>query len=154
MFPPILGTDVKMTIDEFEAAIIDGPRVDCPVTNRFTPGMYIREIFMPAGSFVTSMEHKTEHPFVISKGKVMVTSENEGQVIYEAPHLGITAPGTRRALYIIEDTVWTTFHVTDETDVEKIGLEILAPHNNILIEPNHPSLNAWNGGKQPTNLIE
>lgn len=143
-----------MTIDEFEAAIIDGPRVDCPVTNRFTPGMYIREIFMPAGSFVTSMEHKTEHPFVISKGKVMVTSENEGQVIYEAPHLGITAPGTRRALYIIEDTVWTTFHVTDETDVEKIGLEILAPHNNILIEPNHPSLNAWNGGKQPTNLIE
>jgi hypothetical protein len=143
-----------MTIDEFEAAIINGPRVDCPVTNRFTPGLYIREIFMPAGAFVTSMEHKTEHPFVISKGKVMVTSENEGQVIYEAPHIGVTTPGTRRALYIIEDTVWTTFHVTDETDVEKIGLEILAPHNNILIEPDHPSLNMWNGGKQPTNLIK
>lgn len=144
----------KFSIDEFEAAIIDGPKVECPVTDRFTPGLYIREILMPAGTFITSMEHRTEHPFVISKGKILVTSDNEGQVLYEAPFTGITKPHTRRALYAIEDTVWTTFHVTEETDVEKIGLEILEPHRNILIEPDHPALNTWNNGKKPTTLIE
>lgn len=132
-------------IDELEAAIVasDKPRVDCPVVHRFTPGLYIREIFIPAGTLLTSMEHRFEHPFVISKGRIEVFSENEGAVVYEAPHCGITKPGTRRGLLAITDTVWTTFHVTDETDVEKIGDAILAPHFNPLLPSNDPKLEAW-----------
>ena len=79
---------------------------------------------------LTSMTHKTEHPFVISEGAIKVTSDNEGSVIYEAPHTGITQPNTRRALHALTDVVWTTFHVTDETDVEKICEQILEPQDN------------------------
>ena len=83
---------------------------------------------------LTSMVHKTEHPFVISDGVIKVTSDNEGSVIYEAPYTGITKPNTRRALHALTDVVWTTFHATTETDVEKICDEILEPLNNNQLE--------------------
>lgn len=132
-------------INELEAAIVasEKPRAVCPIRHRFTPGLYIREIFIPAGTLLTSMEHRFEHPFVISQGIVEVYSETEGAVIYRAPHTGITPPGTRRGILALEDTVWTTFHVTDETDVEKIGEAITAPHFNPLLPSNDPALEAW-----------
>jgi hypothetical protein len=117
-------------LDELEVALAQLPRVELPVTHRFTKGMYIREIQIPAGTMLTSMTHKTEHPFVISEGAIKVTSDNEGSVIYEAPHTGITKPNTRRALHALTDVVWTTFHVTDETDVEKICEQILEHQDN------------------------
>jgi hypothetical protein len=118
------------TLDELEAVIASCPQAHLPVCHRFTPGMYIREIRIPAGTLLTSATHLTQHPFVLSKGTIQVISENEGPVIYEAPHTGITDPGTRRVLYAETDCVWTTFHATDETDVEKICTGILASHDN------------------------
>lgn len=117
-------------LDDLEVALARLPRVELPVTHRFTKGMYIREIQIPAGTMLTSMTHKTQHPFIISKGSIMVTSDNEGSEVYEAPYTGITEPNTRRALHAITDVVWTTFHVTDETDVEKICDQILEPQDN------------------------
>lgn len=135
----------KPGIDELEAAMVasDCPRVDCRVEHAFLPGIYCRQIHIPAGTLVTSMEHKFKHPFIVSKGIVEVTSATEGSVTYKAPFQGITAPGTRRALYAVTDVVWSTFHVTDETDVEKIGEAILAPHFNPLLQTNDPAREAW-----------
>lgn len=105
-----------------------------PLTHRFTPGMYIREIFMPAGSVVVSKIHKTTHPFVISQGVVSVYDQSKGtSETLSAPHTGITGPGTQRLLYIHEDTIWTTFHVTDETNIEKLEME-LCDHPTLQIE--------------------
>lgn len=132
-------------IDEMECAMLDNlSLIDCPLKHRFTKGLYTREIFMPAGSYITSMVHNTEHPFMILKGKVSVFSENDDLQVLEAPYVGITKPKTRRVLYIHEDTVWVTTHVTDikpESDTEesvnealkKIGDEILEPYVNPLI---------------------
>lgn len=133
------------TLDRIEATMAGMPQAHCPVVDRFTPGLYIREITMPAGTLVTSMVHKTRHPFVITRGKVRVISETEGAVTYTAPHTGITEPGTRRLLHVIEETVWTTFHVTELTDVEAIAAEILEPSPNQLIAGDDPKLNLWRG---------
>lgn len=127
--------------------MIPGTRLaQTPVVDRFTPGLYIREIHIPAGTTGTSMIHKREHPFVLAKGRVRVISENEGCVVYEAPYIGITLPGTRRALHAETDCVWITFHVTEETDVEKIVAELTEPPDNPLLPPDHPSLNHWRHG--------
>jgi hypothetical protein len=40
--------------------------------------------------------------------------------------MGVTMPGTKRALRIHEDTIWTTFHATELTDVAEIERTILA----------------------------
>jgi hypothetical protein len=99
-------------LDRLEGAMIHQPQVICPVTHRFTPGLYIREIFIPAGTLLTSAIHKTEHPFVVSVGVIRVHSGDDAPETFEAPYLGITKPGTRRLLLALEDTVWTTFHPT------------------------------------------
>lgn len=123
-------------MDELEQSLGDRPSADIPVTHTFAPGIYIRQVTIPKNAMLTSMEHLTEHPFIISKGRISVTSETEGSVTYEAPHHGITKPGTRRALYAHEDTVWTTFHITDLTDPIAIGESILArPTNPLLATP-------------------
>lgn len=106
-------------IDQLEAALFnEGRPVDMPVQDLFLPGMYVRTIYMPAGengeeNMVTSAIHITEHPFFLMAGKVAVFSDNDGEQILEAPYFGITKPGTRRVLRIIEDCVWITVHVTD-----------------------------------------
>ena len=130
-------------LDEIEARIVHhlggqvqgiGEQLEqFPLTHRFTPGMYVREIFMPAGAILTSKIHKTEHPFVVSAGRVKVLVENGEWMEIVAPYTGITKAGTRRLLVVLEDTVWTTFHVTEETDVERIERAILEPHHNPLL---------------------
>lgn len=139
-------------LDEIESLMTKYPPADIEVIHRFTPGLYIRECRIPAGTLLTSAIHRTEHPFVISQGLIEVRSENEGAVIYAAPHHGITKPGTRRVLFAVEDTIWTTFHVTEETDVAKIGAAIIQPHDNPLVAHDHPRLQqGWQS--QPNNRI-
>lgn len=93
---------------------------DLPLKHTFTPGLYTREIFIPARTILTSRIHMTEHPFVISKGDISVWTKETGTVRMKAPHSGVTRPGTRRLLFAHDDTIWTTFHPTDETDVDTI----------------------------------
>lgn len=124
-------------IDELEAAMVENlDLVECPVTHVFTDGLYTREIFMPAGSLVTSKIHKTEHPFVLSKGKLLVCIDKGEWVEMVAPYTGVTKPGTRRVAYIIEDTIWTTFHANpdDLTDLDEIENLIIEEHENPLLD--------------------
>lgn len=136
--PPVPAT----LLDHVEARILEaggavqhaGEVLDfIPVTHRFTPGLYVREIFMPKGTVLTSRTHKTEHPFVISKGKLRCFDERGGWQQLEAPHTGITKPGTRRLLFIESDTIWTTFHPTNTTDLLELDAELLEPHENPLL---------------------
>ncbi|WP_367871851.1 hypothetical protein [Luteolibacter sp. Populi] len=119
-------------LDRLEAAMVGHAVAECEVINRFTPGLYIRECRMKAGTLGVSMIHAVEHPFIVSEGVVAVTSEAEGTVIYAAPHTGITRPGTRRALYAHTDVVWTTIHPNpgDGREVAAIVARVTEPHDN------------------------
>lgn len=115
--------------------------VDLPLNHIFTRstpgacgGMYVREIFMPAGAWVVSHIHRTAHPFVVLSGIVMVWTQEKGVETLTGGYLGITAPGTRRILYIVQDTVWATFHATDLQDVKAIEGVLLEPHKNPYLE--------------------
>ena len=117
----ILTVEAKML--EMPGALKDD---DCaPLKHTFADGMYIREITMPKGKLFISKIHKFTHPFFVLKGECSVLTE-DGIVRIKAPYSGITQPGTKRILYIHEDTVWTTVHSTKETDLKKIEEEIIA----------------------------
>ena len=122
---PEFTEEVQAQVDNLEQKIMDMPPAECPVVHRFTPGLYIREILMPKGTLITSKIHLTEHPYVISKGVVDVFIEGVGWKKYAAPYTGITKPYTRRVLFIEEDTIWTTFHATDETDLAKLEEQLI-----------------------------
>lgn len=96
--------------------------LDLPVKHRFTPGIYVRELRLPAGVAVVTMVHKTEHPYVVSAGKLLVWTKEAGVVQITAPYCGITKPGTCRLAVTLEPTVWTTFHSNpgDEYNIAKL----------------------------------
>jgi len=100
-------------MDEIEEQMLQCEPVQCRVHHEFFGGYYLREIFMPKGTAITSMMHNTEHNFFILTGKVKVMDENNGIQILEAPYIGVTKMGTRRLLEIIDDCTWVTVHKTD-----------------------------------------
>jgi hypothetical protein len=131
--PDVLATCSE--VDKIEYAMSQSEeKVECPLTHLFTPGLYTRTIFMPAGSLVMSVTHNTKHPFVISSGEVDVITP-DGPITHIAPYMGITNPGTKRFLHVKQDTTWTTFHpnpenITDPDEIVKIVSE--KPHNPLL----------------------
>ena len=85
-----------------------------------TPGIYTRELSMPKGALVFSRIHKETHPFMIVKGRVSVYDGKRVEVL-EAPYKGVTQAGTKRVLYVQEDTIWITFHPTEAEVLEGIN---------------------------------
>ena len=96
-----------------------------PLEHTFAGGCYIREIFMPKDQLISTGIHKKEHPFFVLKGDVSVLTENGIERI-KAPYSGVTQPGTKRLIYIHEDTIWTTVHATDKDNVEDVLDDIIA----------------------------
>ena len=123
------------TIDLAEKLILEnGDPIKVPTKHMFSEGMYIRETCVPAGTLFTTETHKKQHPFVISLGKYKVY-DGDNILLIEAPYTGITEPNTRRLVYVEEDTICTTFHITDKTDVEEIEKEIYVDHKNKYVNP-------------------
>lgn len=127
----------KERLDELELELRKHKQVDCPLINRFTPGLYIREIYMPANTLIVSKIHKTTHPFIVSKGIVEVKINDGEWERIEAPYSGTTLPGTRRVLFIVEDCIWTTIHNNDsETqDLDELEEMIIEKNDNPLLAP-------------------
>ena len=137
---PFIGANPA--IAEVESYMREVEQAECPVTHRFTNGMYIRQIFMPAGTLVASKVHKTQHPYTILQGVVSVYIDGVGVERLEAGHMGITEPGTHRLLYIHEDTVWVTFHPNPDniTDLKILEDLIIEPHEIPELCPGSPPL--------------
>lgn len=120
-------------IDQMEEAMLAAGREgqvqarDLPLKHDFFPGIYRRQIFMPAGTLLTSRIHKVRHPYVVLSGSASVYIPGQGVEHIEAPHSGVTEPGTRRVLYIHEDCTWVTFHPnpTDTQDLSQIEEELI-----------------------------
>lgn len=108
---------ITKSVDELELKLRSLPQVYCPLDHTFTPGLYTRSIFMPKDTVVVSKIHKTEHPFVLSKGIVYVRVNDEKWERLEAPYLGVTKSGTRRVLVIEKEALWSTFHVLQEGEM-------------------------------------
>jgi hypothetical protein len=102
--------NITKSVDELELLLRSLPQADCPLDHTFTDGLYVRTIFMKEDNVVVSKIHRTQHPFVISKGAAYVRVNKEEWQLLEAPYLGVTEPNTRRVLIILKDCIWTTFH--------------------------------------------
>lgn len=106
-----------------------------PLKHTFAHGMYIREIFVPAGHLVLTYIHKQSHPYFLLQGDVTVMQE-EGNKRIQAPYSYITEAGTQRLCFCHTDTIWTTVHLNleNERDIDKIEKDIYATHYNELFK--------------------
>lgn len=121
----------EWTVEQVTEAIrqTDGHLIgDCfPLQHRFAPGVYAREITMPAGFVVVGKKHLTEHFNIISKGRVSFWMDGHPVKEVTAPYTFVSGPGVQKVLYIHEDTVWTTIHPTQETDLAALEAALIEP---------------------------
>jgi hypothetical protein len=113
---------VAEDIERAAGELIKFPQVHMPVAHRFAPGVYYREIFMPAGTFVIGAIHKTCHFNIILSGKAIVKlcgSSPHTETIM-APHTFVSLAGVCKVLYILEDMRWATIHPTNEIRIDKL----------------------------------
>jgi hypothetical protein len=124
--------ETRERIFDLEAALASLPNAlhdnVFPLKHSFGDGIYMREIWIPAGVLLTGKIHRHDHPNVLVTGEVMVVTEHAGLERLAAPVAMISKAGTKRALFTITDTHWITFHnVGNERDLDRIEAMLIAP---------------------------
>jgi len=121
MIPEKLCMDISQgfSIELLEAEMLKHKQVDCPVIHRLSPGLYIREVRIPAGTVAIGHFQKTEHLNIFLQGRVTMLNENGTTSELVAPMIFTGKPG-RKVGYINEDMIWMNIYPTTETDIEKL----------------------------------
>jgi mannose-6-phosphate isomerase-like protein (cupin superfamily) len=90
----------------------------------FAPGMYLRELTIPAGMLMVGKIHKHAHFLMVLKGRAEVISEF-GRMVVEAGHISVSPPGVKRIVLALEEVQFATVHVnpTDTEDLTAIEAE-------------------------------
>ena len=107
----------ELDVDSLEAQV-----VDCPVEEFFAPDIYVRQLTMPAGTFLLGAKHLTEHLNVILTGSVRVVMGDE-IVEYSAPYTFKSGVGVQKIIHAVEDCVWQTIHANPENITDTKVLE-------------------------------
>lgn len=130
--PPASLVEVRERIGalqrSMEALVVAGQeQVPVPVRHTFTPGLYLREVFVPAGSVAIGKIHRHDHLcFVL--GDITVYSADGLRRVEGYEHFE-TRAGVQRAVYAHADTWWATVHPnpTNEQDPAKLEALLIAP---------------------------
>lgn len=110
--PPVTEAQVQALETEF----LKLPQTDCPVVHRFGPGIYIREVTIPADTFSIGHRQTTTHMNVMLAGRVTMVHDDGSRTELVAPQTFVAPPG-RKIGYVHETVVWQNIYPTTETDV-------------------------------------
>lgn len=115
---------LAVSVAELERQLLDAPQMPCSVRHSFAPGLYVREVTMPATQVVIGHVHKTAHLNIMAAGRLMLVQPDGSYVEHRAGSNFVGLPGRKVAL-ILEDTVWLNVFATTETDIAKLEAELL-----------------------------
>jgi len=97
-------------------------------THFFAPGMYLRELTVPAGMLLVGKTHRHAHFLVVTKGRAEVISEF-GRTVVEPGHVSVSQAGVKRVVLALEDTQFITVHLnpSDTQDLTVVEAEHIEP---------------------------
>ena len=109
------------------------PQVEAPVEHIFAPGVYIREMKIPAGTMFVGRAHRYGHLCQLVKGSIIMITPN-GKVRLDAPAQIHTIPGYHMVLYSITDIIGRTVHpnVAECTDTKGMEDDIFESAQEVL----------------------
>ena len=120
---------MEFNVEELERGLLTEPSIvlpECITTHSFSDGVYVREITMPTGAIILGAKHTTTHFNIISKGSCILVDPDTGDTTdIVAPCTFESKAGVRKVLYIVEECVWSTIHVTNETNIDKLEEELV-----------------------------
>jgi len=117
-FEVIPSTLMMNKVELLQQELLKMPQYEPETEHYFHGGMYCRKVFRHAGVLVVGKVHKKEHFYLILSGTVQITDGEGNAEEVTGPHLFLSKPGAKRAVYAITDAVTMTFHVTDATTIE------------------------------------
>ncbi len=101
--------------------------LDEDTDHHHAPGVYARELHIPAGCVLSGKTHATEHLNVMCGDITVVTQD--GWKRLTGWHVIKSKPGTMRLGFAHQGTMWITIHPTDETDLKKLEAELIIPRD-------------------------
>lgn len=107
-----------------QSACENFPQIDVPVEHFYSDGVYCRMMIMEPNTYLVGKTHKHNHIAVLLEGTVQVVSKY-GTALFDAPYIANINIGDKRAFNSITKVKWMTIHVTNETDLEKLELELV-----------------------------
>lgn len=119
-----VAKDMRGKVAALQVELSNLPQYQPKTTHYFHGGMYCREVFREAGVLVVGAVHKKEHFYLIVSGTVAITTD-EGVQEVTGPHLFLSKPGTKRAVYAITDALCMTFHAIEAKTVEEAESELV-----------------------------
>lgn len=103
-------------VEKAERAMLQLPQADCPVVHRFGPGIYIREVFLKAGTLAIGHHQNFAHINTVLYGRVQMVKEDKSTVEVKGPCTFVGQPG-RKIGYVLEDTLWQNVYATNIRDI-------------------------------------
>ena len=95
-------------IAHLERMMLTMPQVEIPIEEYEGDGFYMREMRMPAGTFLLGRVHKYSNMNVMGCGSVYVWTAHDDLVHYEGYNVIEAFQGVQRIMYAVKDTIWTT----------------------------------------------
>lgn len=108
------------------AALPEDEKIPIEPIHYFAPGLYVREIHLPAGSINTGKYHIHDDILIIAKGTCTFITEHSEKT-YEGPCVAIVKAETKPAVWAHTDVVMISAHVNadDSRDIELIENRIV-----------------------------
>lgn len=114
----------RKKISDIQVEMLKEHQIELPLLHDFSPGLYIRRIFMPKDTFVIGKTHKTEHFNIVFSGLASVMIDGEIKLV-KGGDMFKSGAGVKKVLYIHQDMIWATTHPTEETDMETLEKELV-----------------------------
>ena len=109
------------------------PQAELVTEHQFSPGMYMRKLFRPAGTLIVGKVHKEPHFFLCAKGEIIAWTES-GMKRLQAGDVIESKPGTKRVTLAVTDAIGITIHRTDKTNLDEIEAELIEPDPSTLFD--------------------
>jgi quercetin dioxygenase-like cupin family protein len=113
-------------VERLQAEMVTMPQAELVTEHKFSPGMYMRKLFRPAGTLIVGKVHKEPHFFLCAKGEIIAWTES-GMKRLQAGDVIESKPGTKRVTLAVTDAIGITIHRTDKTDLDEIEAELIEP---------------------------
>jgi quercetin dioxygenase-like cupin family protein len=123
-------------VERLQGEMLSMSQAELTTEHCFSPGMYMRKVFRPAGTLIVGKVHKEPHFFLCAKGEIIAWTEN-GMKRLQAGDVVESKPGTKRVTLAVTDAIGITIHRTDKTDLDEIEAELIEPDITALFDANN-----------------
>ncbi|MDH5182278.1 MAG: hypothetical protein OEX12_00175 [Gammaproteobacteria bacterium] len=120
-----MDVPVKERIESLERYLCTLPQQEAPVEELWGKDVYVRELIIPAGSFVIGRIHKYDHVSIMIEGELLMWTEFDETIHLSGYNKVIAKAGIKRVGYVLQETKWITAHGVTETDNFKNPVEAL-----------------------------